>query len=419
MGDYQRDHPANLPGAVFAAETVQDGPQFGSVGPGWGTDTICNIGSMTKTFTATAVLLALEQNGMLNVDLRVCELPGMEIWAGDRRKRCIRVRDLLQHTSGMPVVVKYTDAPAAACNEPSGPPPACASCAAGVGPTAAWLGSPGYTNECVLSGGRCRPSRSVMLDDVSAYLMRTYPVLHEPGTQYSYSSVNHVVAGRIVEQLTGRSLNRYLGTELFRPLGMRDSFFVPLPTRDPSVDAYIDDGVDDQQRDRIADVSLITRDGAWPEEVAPGPDGAWDRLRHQWRYVYPDGGMFATAADLLAYLRMLRDGGMHEGRRVVSRDVMRLLVEDHGFSHTMALGLRRTATPYGQSPGTLEHLGNIMTYFWLDPRAGDPLLGVFLSQRLANALVDNNMLDGMKVIFRLFVPLVSRGVAGLRPEVVA
>jgi CubicO group peptidase (beta-lactamase class C family) len=414
MRDHQSEYPDNLPGAVFAAETVDDGPQIASVGDGWGTDAICNIGSMTKTFTATALLMALEERGMLDVELRVSELPGMEIYAEDPQKIRIRVRDLLQHTSGMPVFLKYTEAPAAPCNDPSGPPPACEPGAPDLGPTATWIGSPGYTNELVLAGGRCRPARAAMLDDVSAYLMRHYPLVHEPGEQYSYSTANYVVAGRLIEHLTGRSPNLYLKEKLFGPLGMHDSFFVPQPTGDPAVDAWIDEGVDDDQRRRVADTTLITRDGTWPEEVAPGPDGSWDRLRRGWRFVYPDGGMFATAADLLAFLRMLRDGGMHDGRRVVSPEVMRLVLEDDGLGHTMALGHRVSATSYGQGPGTLEHMGNTMTYFWLDPRGDDPLLGVFLSQRLANAMANNNMFDGMKVIFRLFVPRVSRAVAERR-----
>ena len=145
MRDHQCEHRENLPGAVFAAETADDGPQIASVGAGWGANTICNIGSMTKTFTATAVLLALEEHGALDVELRVCELPGMELYAEDRQKSRIRVRDLLQHTSGMPVFLKHTEAPEAPCNNPLGAPPTCESCAAEVGPTATWLGSPGRT----------------------------------------------------------------------------------------------------------------------------------------------------------------------------------------------------------------------------------------------------------------------------------
>jgi CubicO group peptidase (beta-lactamase class C family) len=408
---FQEQNPENLPGAVVAAETLEQGPVVACVGERWSEDTICNVGSMTKTFTATGLLLALEEAGRLDVELPVCRLPGMEIYRDDPVKSRIRVRHLLQHTSGMPVLLEYGEAPASRCNDPQGPPPACADSDVDVGPTVPWIGSPGYTNECVFADGRCRPSRSALLEDVSRHLMETYPLLHEPGEEYSYSSANYIVAGRIVEHLTGRSLNVYLKEKLFSPAGMRDSFFVPQPTGDPVVDAWLDEGVVAEQRDRIAEVSLITRDGSWPVEVAPGPEGGWDRLRRGWRFVYPDGGMFSTAADLLAYLRLVRDGGFAGERRVLSEPVVRLITTDHGFGHTMAFGYRSTATPYGQGPGTLDHLGNIMTYFWLDPRGDDPLLGVFLSQRLANAVVNNNMVAGMKVIFRVFVPSLSRAVA--------
>lgn len=414
ISDYQRQNPKNLPGAVVAAETIGDGPLMASAGEGWSTDTICNIGSMTKTFTATAVLLALEDYGMLDIEMPVYRLPGMEVYAHDSAKSRIRVRHLLQHTSGMPVLLRYSEAPEAVCNDPHGPPPSCSDSKDLVGPTIPWLGSPGYTNECMLAGGRCQPARLLTLDEVSSYIMRTYPLVHEPGEQYSYSSANYVVAGRIVEQLTGKSVNVYLKEKLFDPVGMRDSFFIAQTTGDPILDARMDEGVGPEQRARIAEVSLITQDGQWPAEVAPGPGGGWDRLRRGWRFVYPDGGMYSTAGDLLAFLRMVRDGGVSRARCVLSPAIVALLVSDQGFGHTMGFAYRRTTTPYGQGPGTLDHLGNIMTYFWYDPRPDGSVLGVFLSQRLANALVNNNMADGMRVIFRVFVPLVSRGVGEQR-----
>jgi CubicO group peptidase (beta-lactamase class C family) len=95
----------NFPGAVFAAETRTDGKLIRSVGQGWSENTICEIGSMSKVFTATATLLALEEKGLLNLDAFVHTLPGMDIWhnlpAADRRKQ-IKIKHLLQHTSGLP-----------------------------------------------------------------------------------------------------------------------------------------------------------------------------------------------------------------------------------------------------------------------------------------------------------------------------
>lgn len=408
---YQQANPENLPGAVFAAETREDGPLVASIGA-WRTDAICEIGSMTKAFTATAVLTALEDRGLLDVETPVWTLPGMDAYAADDLRRQIRVRHLLQHTAGLPGVRPYDACPEAPCNAPGGGAPACPHPDLDLGPTAPWIGAPGITNECVCVDGRCIPARTATLDQVSRYLMETYGPAFPPGEQYAYSSYNYIVAARLVETLSGMAFNRFLKERLFEPLGMRDSFFTAQPTGDASVDRRQDDGTTDGQRARIPDVTILTPDGRLPPEVAPGPGGRLDRYRTGWRYVYPDGGMFSTAADLLAFLRLLRDGGLHEGRRLLSADVVRLLVQDQGFGHTMGFGFRSQTTPYGQGTGTLEHMGRYMTYFWYDPRPEAPLLGVFLSQRLTNVAVQTNMAEGMQVIFRVFVPGVKRGVYG-------
>jgi CubicO group peptidase (beta-lactamase class C family) len=332
----------------------------------------------------------------------------MEVYADDPVKRRIKVRHLLQHTSGMPVFLEHAQASDTPCNDLHEPVSAEQPDARSLGPTVPWIGSPGDMNELIFAGGRYRPARAATLGEISEHIMRTYPLLHEPGTEFSYSSANHIVAGRLIERLTGQSPNIYLKQKLFNPVGMPDSFFIAQPTGEPDLDQHICEDVAQGQRDRVADISLITRDGKWPPEIAPGPDGRWDRLRRGWRYAYPDGGMYTTASDLLAYLRVVRDGGMRGADRLLSPAVVKLLVTEQGFSHTMAFGHHGTPTPYGQGPGTLDHLGNLMTYFWYDPRPDNPVLGVFLSQRLANAIVNNNMFDGLRVIFRKFVPLVSR-----------
>ena len=409
---YHEQRPANLPGAVFAVETQSDGRLIESVGADWSAGTICEIGSMSKPFVAAAALLALEERQMLDVDAPVYRLPGMDAFADDPIKRQISLRHLLQHTSGLPHFGRYSEWPRTPCNDPDGPPPPCAGREPELGPASEWIGAPALTNECIFDNGRCRPARLLDLDRVSAHIMRTYPVTASPppGSQYVYSTVNYVIAARIVEQLTGRSVNRYIKDTLFTPLDMRDSFFIAQPTGDPAIDARIDEGVTAEQRARIATLTLITRDGQLPAEMAGGPGGQWDTLRRGWRYVNPDGGMFSTAPDLLNFLGMLRDGGLYRGRRVLSERIVRLLVEDQGHGHTLGFGFRSQVTPYGQSAGTLEYLGFKMTYFWLDPRPEQPLLGVFLSQRLPNVSVNTNLNEGLQVIFKVFVSQVRSAV---------
>lgn len=406
---YQWENPANLPGAVFATETRQDGRLVSSVGDGWTNDSICEIGSMTKPFISVAVLLALEERNMLDIEIPVWKLPGMDLYSVDPIKRQIRLRHLLQHTSGLPHFLKYTDWPRTPCNDPDGEPPTCGEVCNSLGPVSEWIGAPALTNECIFADGSCKPARMVELDKVSYYVMLTYPVTSSPppGTQYSYSTVNYLLAARIVEKLTGKSVNVYIKEKLFEPLGMKDSFFIAQKTGDPDVDARMDEGVTDEQRARIPDLTLITRDGNLPVEMAPCAGGVWDKYRRGWRFVNPDGGMYSTADDLLNFLRMLRDDGVYQSRRILSRQIVRLLVEDQGHSHTMGFGFRAQATPYGQGMGTLEHMGYKMTYFWYDPGKENPLLGVFLSQRLPNVAVNTNLADGLHVIFRVFVSQVK------------
>src|SRR5262249_28300610 len=84
---YHLANPANLPGAAFAVQTLADGPLISSVGDSWSTDTICDIGSMTKPFAATGVLIALEEHDLLDIERPVCQLPGMDAYGLDALKQ--------------------------------------------------------------------------------------------------------------------------------------------------------------------------------------------------------------------------------------------------------------------------------------------------------------------------------------------
>jgi CubicO group peptidase (beta-lactamase class C family) len=414
MEKYQVEHADNLPGAAYGVETVDDGRLIGSVGLGWREDTICEIGSMTKPFVAAAVLLALEERGLLDIETPVHELPGMQLYAEDPVKRQIRLRHLLQHTSGLPHTRRYTDWVKTPCTDPTGKPPSCTAGPPDLGPTSEWIGAPALTNECVYADGRCQPARGVDLDQVSLHIMRTYPVTAKPlpGSEYAYSTVNYILVARIIEQLTGQPVNRYIKERLFTPLKMTDSFFVAGRTGDPEVDARLDEGVTDEQRARIADFILITTDGRFPPEIAPGPGGSLNKMRSGWQFVNPDGGVYSRVSDLLNFLVMLRDGGTFRSRRVLSPKIVSLLVDDQGHGHTMGFGFRNRLTPYGQRAGTLEHLGLKMTYFWFDRSPDNSLVGVFLSQRMPNFIANTNMSEGLRPIFRVFVPLVTSNVFG-------
>ena len=129
------------------------------------------IGSITKTFVAT-VVLQLVGEGRLRLDEPVAQrLPGL-LSNGHR----ITVRQLLNHTSGLP---DYTEDP---------------ELFAGIVKNRVWA-----------------PRELVALAE-------KHPQLFAPGSAWKYSNTNYIVAGLLVEAVTGHSLARELERRIFSPL---------------------------------------------------------------------------------------------------------------------------------------------------------------------------------------------------------
>ncbi|WP_410569894.1 serine hydrolase domain-containing protein [Amycolatopsis sp. cmx-4-61] len=139
------------------------------------------VGSVTKSFVAT-VVLQLVAEGRVRLDAPVSRyLPGL---LPDAR---ITVRQLLQHTSGIPDYLQDFD-----------------------------LGNP----EALRHRG-AEPAELV------ARALK-YPALFPPGTGWSYSNTNYIVAGMLVERVTGHPLDTEITRRITRPLGLYDTY---LPGR--------------------------------------------------------------------------------------------------------------------------------------------------------------------------------------------
>jgi CubicO group peptidase (beta-lactamase class C family) len=129
-----------------------------------------SIGSISKQFTAAAILL-LQEEGKLSLDDTVGKyIPGLT--QGDK----VTIRQILSHTSG------YQD----------------------------------YWPEDYVMTPMLHPESAQQILDTWA----KKPLDFEPGTQWQYSNTNFVIAGRIVETVTGAPLMDFLTRRIFRPLGM-------------------------------------------------------------------------------------------------------------------------------------------------------------------------------------------------------
>jgi len=146
-------------------------------------DTVFRIGSLTKTFTAVAVMQLCER-GLVDLDAPANDyLRSFQLVAAKASFRPATVRHLLTHTAGIGYWRRLAD-----------------------------LLRPG-----VGSGDRAGRSGAAPLAD---YYRKGLPVEVEPGTKWVYSNHGFAVLGQIVEDVTGQPLDRYLRERIFGPLGM-------------------------------------------------------------------------------------------------------------------------------------------------------------------------------------------------------
>jgi D-alanyl-D-alanine carboxypeptidase len=141
------------------------------------------IGSASKTFIAT-VLLQLAGAGRLSLNDTVAHwLPGVVSGHGNDGSQ-ITVRELLQHTSG---IYDYTQ------------------------------DFPEVASAAGFQAGRFTTYTPAQL---VAIAMRHKPAF-APGTSWSYSNTNYILAGMIISKITGRSWEQEVGQRIIRPLGLR------------------------------------------------------------------------------------------------------------------------------------------------------------------------------------------------------
>ncbi|HEY6971357.1 MAG TPA: serine hydrolase domain-containing protein [Candidatus Angelobacter sp.] len=130
-----------------------------------------SIGSISKQFTAAAVLLLQEQKKLSLDD------PVAKYFPGLTRASEVTIRELLSHTSG------YQD----------------------------------YYPQDYVPQFMTRPTTAQAIMDTWA----KKPLDFDPGTRWQYSNTNYVIAGAIVEKVTRHPLFDLLTQRIFNPLGMK------------------------------------------------------------------------------------------------------------------------------------------------------------------------------------------------------
>jgi methyl acetate hydrolase len=302
------------------------------------TDAIFRIASMTKAITTTAAMQLVEQ-GKLQLDRPVAEhfpeLAKLEILDGidasgkpmlRPNPKPILLKHLMTHTSGLvyanwdPLLTRYNQL------THNAPPP-----------------------------GTVAPLT---------------PLRFEPGARWQYGT-GIDWTGKLVESVSGLTLEQYFQRNILQPLGMKDTSFLLSEDKFP----------------RLASTYRRQSDGSLKEDprTLPAPPKQFNG----------GGGLFSTVEDYTRFMQMILRKGRSTGKdpvlssksvelmsanQIGAINVARLISADHAVSedvdlhpgaqdkYTFGFLLNQTAYPGGRSAGSLGWAGIENTFYWIDPR---------------------------------------------------
>jgi CubicO group peptidase (beta-lactamase class C family) len=327
-------------------------------------DTIFRIASMTKPITSLAAMMLYEDGQFLLTDPVSKFLPdfkdpkvGIPPAPGSPAdtpytlvpaKREITIKDLLTHTSGI---------------------------------TYRFWGRPYFADLYKKSGV---PDGLTQTPGTMAETVRKLaklPLANQPGEAYEYG-LNTDVLGHMVEVVSGMALDRFFEQRIFRPLGMKDTYF-SLPEEKVSRLAAVY---------TAANGSGLRKVG---EEIINENEHTEYSTTFQYRgprtYLSGGAGLVSTAGDYFRFCQMLLNGGELNGVRLVSRKTVELMRASH--TGDLEVGLVGPGNGFGLGFGVVKDIGQstqiasadsyywggfFSTIFWVDPQ--EKLVGILLTQ---------------------------------------
>lgn len=293
-----------FPGACYAVQhkgtTVQRFHghfTYDASSPKVSPDALWDLASLTKVVGTTTGAMVLHDLGKLSLDDRVASiLPAF----AQNGKEHVTVRNLLQHDSGLVAFRRYEQA--------------------------------------------CATADAVM-DAIYAE-----PLEYATGTKTIYSDLSMIVLGKVLEQIAGRPLDRFLSESVFQPCGMNNTMFcppeslrlrcVPTEAKEPAGEAYFQGEVHDPTARMLGGVA-------------------------------GHAGMFSSLADLCRFTSAIMNDSVRLVSRLVSADTARLWTRRQRPESSRALGWDTPSK--GSSAGTklsaraFGHTGYTGTSIWCDP----------------------------------------------------
>jgi CubicO group peptidase (beta-lactamase class C family) len=306
-------------------------------------DNIFRIASQTKAITSVAIMILFEEGKLLLDDPVSKYIPAFakqqvldKFNAADTTyttvpaKKEITIRELLTHTSGL----GYAQIGSREANAI-------------------------YAKSNITAGIGVQGDK---LTDAMNRLAKL-PLMHQPGEKWTYG-LNSDLLGCLVEVISGISLDEFFRTRIFEPLGMTDTYFtIPKNKAWRLVKLYREDSTGKLVK---AEANMLNGKTVTPDYPLYGSN-----------YYSGGAGLSSTIYDYGVFLQMLLNGGIHNGKRILSRNTVRLMtmnqIGDLGLGNDkFGLGFQVVVEKSsGRTPsniGTFSWGGAFATSYWVDPK---------------------------------------------------
>jgi CubicO group peptidase (beta-lactamase class C family) len=316
-------------------------------------DAIFSLASMTKPIVSTALMMLWEDGRFMLDDPISKWLPAyahkevLDPLTGRRvPAHPVTVRHVLTHTSGLSLA------------------PAAGAAPLTDGPTAD--GEISLDPQAPAQTGAAPSRPKTLLEAVER--AAGSPLAFQPGERWQYGSSTDFVA-ILVEKMSGMTIDEFVRTRIFQPLGMRDTFYnVPREKVDKVAAIY--------RPDKAGRITLLRK----PEYHEPTT------------YFPGVAGLNGTAADYFRFSQMLLNGGEYNGQRLLGRMTVNAMItnqigsgkpvyirgDGYGFGLGFAVLTDPSKSPDALSIGSFTWGGANGTLFWIDPQ--EDLVGIMMIQ---------------------------------------
>ena len=316
--------------------------------PAMSPESIFDLASVTKVSATTVSVMKLYEEGQLDINKTIGDyLP----WTKGSNKAGILLKDLLLHQAGLtPFIVFYKETIDAATSIPN---------------PVIYASAPrkGY-------GVRVAENMYMRDDWTDTMFKRILKSPLGPKNKYVYSDNDFIFLGKIVEAISGQTLDQYTQNTFYNKIGMYSTGFKP------------------RNRFQLECLVPTETDNYFRQQTARGD--VHDEGASMFGGVAGHAGLFSDAYDLSLLYQMLLNGGELNGVRYLKPETIKLFTAYNSSISRRGLGFDKPEKdnttrkePYPSlltSPETFGHTGFTGTCVWVDPV--NDLVYIFLSNRV-------------------------------------